>query len=610
MKLKTLILWGYILMGAVILILSLFSIYFIESLNKASQTILKDNYLSIESANKMIDNLDIIDNSQVMLSSDSYIDKTIFQNEYRESKSIFEKSLSVSEGNITEAGEREILQNLRKEYQSYISKIESADSSGKGNRYTLELLPGYKKVKQSCYELLRLNEKAMLRKNDEVKNISRDTEIYMLAITAVSLFLVLVIILKAPGTIIQPIHELTKKVGAISEKKYSERIEVKSENEVGMLALSFNKMAEKLSEYEKSNVEKLIAEKKRAEAIVENMRDAIIVLDENNNLILMNNVGSELLGLSGKEVIGKSAASIADSNNLFKNIFEEKDKLKETFSGESKNYLGIIHKDKEEFYLKDYTDVLDANGYRIGVIIVLKNVTGFKELDEIKSGFVATVSHELKTPLAAINMSLRLLNDSRIGELNAEQKKLTEEMKNEIRRLLKMVNELLNLSKIESGGEAFNYQIISVDELIDASVTPMLMQFEQNKVEFNLNIDKNLPKLKIDVNKIAWVIINLLNNAVRYTKTEGKITLSVSRENEFIKFSLKDNGIGIKPENIGRIFQKFVQINKSNMENQFKGVGLGLAIAKEFIEAHKGTIKVISEYNKGSEFIFYLPVYE
>jgi len=597
-------------MGAVILVLSLFSIYFIESLNKASQTILKDNYLSIESANKMIDNLDIIDNSQVILSSDSYRDKTVFHNEYKESKSIFENSLSISEGNITETGEREVLQNLRKEYQSYISKIESADSSGSGNRYTMELLPSYKKVKQLCYELLNLNEKAMLRKNDEVKNISRDTEIYMLAITAVSLFLVLVIILKAPGTIIQPIYELTKKVGAISEKKYSERIEVKSENEVGMLALSFNKMAEKLSEYEKSNVEKLIAEKKRAEAIVDNMRDAIIVLDENNDLILMNNVGSELLGLSGKEVIGKSASSIADSNNLFKNIFEEKDKLQDVFSGENKNYLRIINKDKEEFYLRDYTDVLDANGNRIGVIIVLKNVTGFKELDEIKSGFVATVSHELKTPLAAINMSLRLLNDSRIGELNAEQKKLTEEMKNEIRRLLKMVNELLNLSKIESGGEAYNYQFISVDELIDASVTPMLMQFEQNKVEFNFNIEKNLPKLKIDVNKIAWVIINLLNNAVRYTKTEGKITLSVSRENEFIKFSLKDNGIGIKPEHIGRIFQKFVQLNKSNMENQYKGVGLGLAIAKEFIEAHKGTIKVISEYNKGSEFIFYLPVFE
>ena len=610
MKLKTLILWGYILMGAVILVLSLFSIYFIESLNKASQTILKDNYLSIESANKMIDNLDIIDNSQVILSSDSYRDKTVFHNEYKESKSIFENSLSISEGNITETGEREVLQNLRKEYQSYISKIESADSSGSGNRYTMELLPSYKKVKQLCYELLSLNEKAMLRKNDEVKNISRDTEIYMLILTAVSLLLVLAIILKAPDTIIQPIYELTKKVGAISEKKYSERIEVKSENEVGMLALSFNKMAEKLSEYEKSNVEKLIAEKKRAEAIVDNMRDAIIVLDENNDLILMNNVGSELLGLSGKEVIGKSASSIADSNNLFKNIFEEKDKLQDVFSGENKNYLRIINKDKEEFYLRDYTDVLDANGNRIGVIIVLKNVTGFKELDEIKSGFVATVSHELKTPLAAINMSLRLLNDSRIGELNAEQKKLTEEMKNEIRRLLKMVNELLNLSKIESGGEAYNYQFISVDELIDASVTPMLMQFEQNKVEFNFKIEKNLPKLKIDVNKIAWVIINLLNNAVRYTKTEGKITLSVSRENEFIKFSLKDNGIGIKPEHIGRIFQKFVQLNKSNMENQYKGVGLGLAIAKEFIEAHKGTIKVISEYNKGSEFIFYLPVFE
>ncbi|MBS1550643.1 MAG: HAMP domain-containing protein, partial [Bacteroidetes bacterium] len=259
MKIKTLILWGYILMGAVILILSLFSIYFIEGLNKASQTILKDNYLSIESANKMIDNLDIIDNSLVMLSSDSYIDKTVFHNEYEESKSIFEKSLSQCEGNITETGEREVLQKLRKEYQSYISNIESVDSAGTLNRYTNEFLPEYKKVKQSCYELLQLNEKAMLRKNEEAKSISGDTEIYMLAITAVSLFLVLVIILKAPGTIIQPINELTKKVGAISEKKYSERIEVKSENELGMLALSFNKMAEKLSGYEKSNIEKLIA---------------------------------------------------------------------------------------------------------------------------------------------------------------------------------------------------------------------------------------------------------------------------------------------------------------------------------------------------------------
>jgi len=180
-------------------------------------------------------------------------------------------------------------------------------------------------------------------------------------------------------------------------------------------------------------------------------------------------------------------------------------------------------------------------------------------------------------------------------------------MKDEVKRLLKMVNELLNLSKIESGGEIYKYQEVSVDELIDASVTPMLMQFEQNSINFQLNAEEGLPKLKLDVNKIAWVIINLLNNAVRYSRQGGDINFNVSRENNFIKFTVKDNGVGIKPEYIDKIFQKFVQVNKANLESQYKGVGLGLAIAKEFIEAHKGGIYVKSEYGKGSEFTFTLP---
>lgn len=608
MKLKTLILWGYVFMAVIIAALSSFSIYFIERLNTASEKILKDNYLSIESVNKMIDNLDIIDNSQAILLSKKNQEKEASLKEYTIAKKNFEKYLLICEGNITEEGEGELIPVLKKQYNDYVNKIESTDSVLSDVKYINELIPEYRKVKTLCYDLLRLNENGMLKKNEYAKSISRETEIYMLIAAGFSLLFVIITILKAPSTIIQPILELTEKVEAISEKKYSERIEVKSDNEVGTLARSFNKMAEKLSEYEKSNVEKLIVEKKRAEAIVENMRDAIIVLNEKNDVIIVNKVSSELLGISRSDLVGKNVYEISESNNLLKNILTRKDNLPEEVKDDKDNYLRIVFKEKEEFFLKDYTYIPDSKGAIIGTIITLKNVTGFKELDEIKSGFVATVSHELKTPLAAMNMSLRLMQDQRVGELNTEQKKLTSAMKDEVKRLLKMVNELLNLSKIESGGEIYKYQEISIDELIDASVTPMLMQFEQNKIVFDLDVENSLPKLKLDVNKIAWVIINLLNNAVRYSGQGGEIKFNVSRENGFIKFSIKDKGIGIKPEYLDKIFQKFVQVNRSKSESQYKGVGLGLAIAKEFIEAHHGNIYVKSEYGKGSEFSFTLPI--
>jgi PAS domain S-box-containing protein len=608
MKLKTLILWGYVLMAAIIMALCSFSIYFIERLNSASEEILKDNYLSIESVNKMIDNLDVIDNSQAILLSKKKIQKETFQREYNEAQYIFTKYLKVCENNITEQGERELLKNIRTEYENYISNLEKTDTASSDIKYINELIPQYKKVKSLCYELLRINEKAMLNKNEEAKNISKETEIYMLIVAGVSILFVIVIIFKAPAAIVYPISELTEKVEAISQKRYSERIAVKSKNEIGILADSFNKMAEKLSEYEKSNVDRLIAEKKRAEAIVENMRDAIIVLDEKGEITLANNVSSELIGIPQEDLVGNNISELIISNSLLKNILSGIKAGAVNKGDPSSNYIRIIFKDKEEFFLKDSSNVTDEAGNVIGVIIVLKNVTGFKELDEIKSGFIATVSHELKTPLSAMNMSLRLMQDIRVGELNNEHKKLIAAMKEEVKRLLKMVNELLNLSKIESGGEVYKYQEVSVDELIDSAVTPMLMQFEQNKIKFELKAEDNLPKLEIDVNKIAWVIINLLNNAVRFTKEGGEVKLTVSRDNGYVKFSIKDNGIGIKPEYINKIFNKFVQVNKSNLESQYKGVGLGLAIAKEFIEAHKGKISVVSEYGRGSEFAFTLPV--
>ncbi len=607
-KLKTLFLLGYLLLGAVVLLLGATGIYFIEKLSLTPDKILKDNYGSIIAAQNMIDELDNMDNAVIIYVSGNP-ERMMADSLFNAAKISYYSNLSLCENNITEPGEIELTADIRKKSVHY------TDSFEKNRRYLENIIaydsiiaPQYKVLKSSCYELLNLNHKGMLLRRDETVKISDNAEIYMLIISGISLIIVLIAIVKVPSLVINPLYEFTQKVEAISEKKYSERVEINSGNELGKLAVSFNNMAAKLEEYEKSNIEMLIAEKRRAEAIVKSMIDGIIVLNEKYEVILVNNIGTELLGISEKALIGKNMPELSHSNSLVKNITEdfskhdkEKNKLK---------YIRIVFRDREEYFLKEILNVTDENSPQktLGYIIILKNVTGFKELDELKSGFVATVSHELRTPLSAMNMSLRLLQDERIGSMNDEQKRLTSAMKDEVKRLLKLVNELLDLSKIESGSEILKYREVKADELVDAAITPMLLQFEQKNIELVTEIEPGLPGLKVDANKIAWVMINLLNNAVRYSNDGGRIDLKVRKDGEKVIFTVKDYGAGIEPQYISRIFEKFVQVRSKNIESLNKGVGLGLAISKEFVNAHGGDIWVKSEIGKGSEFSFSIPV--
>ncbi len=607
-KLKTLFLLGYLLMGAVVLLLGFTGIYFIEKLSNTPDKILKDNYGSIIAAQNMIDELDNMDNAIIIYVSGKP-DKNLADSLFTSARDNYFFNLKKCESNITEPGETDLTADIRKKTEHYIWSYEQNRSSLNNIlAYDSVIAPQYTLLKKSCYELLNLNHKGMLNRRDETVKISGSAELYMMVISALSLIIVLIAIVKVPSLIVNPVNEFIRKVEAIAEKRYSERVGINSGSELGKLALSFNNMASRLEEYEKSNIEMLIAEKKRAEAIVKSMIDGIIVLNENYDVILVNNIGTELLGLSESALIGKNMLEVSHTNSLVKNITDD-------FAGHDKekgnlNYIRIVFREREEYFLKEILNVTDENipQKTLGYIIILKNVTGFKELDELKSGFVATVSHELRTPLSAMNMSLRLLQDERIGSMNDEQKRITSAMKDEVKRLLKLVNELLDLSRIESGSEILKYREVKADELVDAAITPMLLQFEQKNIELVTEIEPDLPGLKVDANKIAWVMINLLNNAVRYSADSGQIILKVRKDTGKVIFSVKDHGSGIEPQYLSRIFEKFVQVKSRNIESINKGVGLGLAISKEFVNAHGGDIWVKSEIGEGSEFSFSIPV--
>ena len=607
-KLKTLFLLGYLLLGIIAVMLGAAGVYFIEKLSNTPDRILKDNYGSILAAQNMIDELDNMDNAIITYVAGNK-EKKFADSLFKASKHRYFENLALCEGNITEPGERELLLNVKAKSNNYAESFEKhLNEFSTIGHYDSLIAPKYSDLKKDCYLLLNLNHKGMLLRRDETVKISESAEIYMLVIAGISLIILVIAVIKVPSLVAGPIEQFTTNVEQIAAKNYSARMEVNSENELGKLAVSFNRMAEKLEEYERTNIEMLIAEKKRAEAIVKSMIDGIIVLDENMNVILVNNTGVELIGLREKDILGKDVRNVSESNSLVRNLTGE---LVNPEPGKNKlNYIRIVFREKEEFFLKEIIKVNDESdpGKILGYIIILKNVTGFKELDELKSGFVATVSHELRTPLSAMNMSLRLLQDERIGGMNDEQLRLTGAMKEEVKRLLKLVNELLDLSRIESGGDMLNFREVRAEELIDAAITPMLMQLEQKNIELETAIEESIPPVKADPNKIAWVLINLLNNAVRYSPEGAAIQLKVKRVDNKIVFSVKDHGAGIEPQYISRIFEKFVQVKTKNVESLNRGVGLGLAISKEFVNAHGGEIWVKSEVGKGSEFSFSLPV--
>jgi NtrC-family two-component system sensor histidine kinase KinB len=600
MKLKTRILLALGLMTLFIALLSIASTYFIQRLGTASEHIMKDNFKSIYNANMMASALDEMDNALYKQIVDpKHYD--LYHASFTRNSGVFEENLKQASSNVTEPGEELIVNRLHQRYEHYLAFVPIDVQT-----YLTVNAQAYDSLKASCLELFAINKKGMDIRNSRAKEVSNEAALYTIILAGVILLIAVLTLFGLPALVINPITELTNKIKAIANRKYSERVEVHSKDEIGELATSFNQMAIKLDEYERSNIDALIAEKKQSEAIVKSMNDGVLVLDRNYSFVLVNPIACELLGIQENDLLGKNAKEVALHNNLIATLVENI----ATPAGPKPidgAYLRIYLNGKEEYFLKDIIRIERTEGdpsTAIGYVIELKNVSEFKALDEAKSTFVTTVSHELRTPLSALNMSLRLLQDERIGPMNDEQSRILSAMKEEIRRLIRIVGELLELSRAEIGAELMHISEVSPESIVDAAVTPMMLQADQKQVHLEIELPPELPSIKADNSKIAWVLINLLSNAIRFTPAGGKVTVSVAAKDAQVEFLVADTGIGIEPQYLAKIFDKFFQTSK--VAATHSGVGLGLAISKEIIEAHGGKITVTSEVGKGSTFRFYL----
>lgn len=389
-----------------------------------------------------------------------------------------------------------------------------------------------------------------------------------------------------PNNIADPIKELTASIKEIANKNYSERVHFMSHSEFGDLAKSFNTMAQKLEEYHDSNLYKLLFEKKRLETLINKMNDPIIGLDNQGVVLFVNDEALKIIGLKSEEVLGKTAITLGLTNDLMKSLIDKNIENKDNLHGRKPLPMKIFADGKESYFEKENVNITiqptgEDQTIDIGDVIILRNITPFKELDFAKTNFIATISHELKTPISTMKLSLNLLENEQTGTMNEEQKHLIESIKDDGERLLKITGELLELSQVETGNIKLNIEKSNPYEIVHYATEAVKIQAEQKQIELLVETTDNLPMVKADSEKTSWVLINFLTNAIRYSSEKSAIRVKLESDNHQISFTVIDTGKGIDNRYLTKVFDKYFQIPGSHKT----GTGLGLAISKEFIEA-------------------------
>ena len=406
-----------------------------------------------------------------------------------------------------------------------------------------------------------------------------------------------------PRTISKPIKELKQGILEIANHNYEERLDMRNNQEFREVAESFNRMAERLAEYRASTLADILSAKKFIEAIVNSIDDPIIGLNMDREILFINEEALNVLNLKRGNVIRKSAEELSLKNDLLRRLIREL-----VTPGDQKEPLKIYADDKESYFKASYIPIINTDAgkdepSKLGDVILLKNITEFKELDSAKTTFISTISPELKTPIAAIMMSLQLLEDKRVGELNDEQEQLSKSIKENSERLLSITGELLNMTQVEAGYLQLMPKITKPIELIEYAIKANQVQADK----FNIQIEVEYPeekigKLFVDSEKIAWVLTNLLSNAIRYSKENGRVVIGARQEGDMIDLYVQDFGKGIDPRYHKSIFDRYFRVPGTKVQ----GSGLGLSISRDFVEAHGGTLTVESELGKGSRFVMRL----
>lgn len=516
----------------------------------------------------------------------------------------FEENLTRQRNNVVLPGERELTLQLVQEwsdYQSHYNRLDTATSSAKRAQiYRQDVLPRYQRVKQTAQRLASMNMAAMVSADGQAREALIGVRNAMLVLVSIGTLLAAVLVGAVGASIVRPLKALSQYAREIGGGNLDQNVDLHSTDEIGQLADAFNLMALQLRQFRRLDHDKLARVQKTTQLAIDSLPDAVFLLGPEGVVEIANRTAREHFGLEP----GRKASDLSLDwlTKLYKTVRDES----EAFDPEGyRSAIQIFDHGRERFLLPRAVPVTGEDGSTIGITVVLVDVTRLRHADELKSGLLSTVSHELRTPLTSIRMALGLLTGDKLGTLNPAHQKLLTAARQDSDRLYRIIENLLNISRIEAGRSSVHPQRISAREVVDQAEQPLRQAFAEKGIRFEVDMPELVPQVWADPTSIGYALTNLLTNALKFTPKGGEVGVRVEAQADRARFIVTDTGPGIPPEYAGRIFDKFFRLPREKAQS---GAGLGLTIAKEIVEAHGGAITFNPNPDGGSQFSFTLPL--
>jgi two-component system, NtrC family, sensor histidine kinase KinB len=596
MKLRTKLLLGYAGFVLALGILGAWSARTLSQMSAVSSRIIAENYDSVVAAQDMKESLERQDSAALF---DRLGQRERAARQVAEHRARFDAALAKAAANITETGEPETIASIRRGRDEYY-RLYDAFLAAAGDRTTVyfqSLEPTFDTVRSDADHLLRLNQEAMRRKADAASRIARRWFFVTVALALILMAAGVAIEVSLSRSIVGPVAQLTVATTRLAAGELDIAVPVRSGDEIGTLAAGFNRMAERIRELRRSDLGRLLVAQQTTEAAIDSLYDPVLVTDGGGLVTRINPAAERLFG-ARSEALGKSIEIVAHDPQIAQAVADVIHSNAPVASESAAAVLPWTADGSRRAFRVRSTPMKDADDRLVGAVTLLEDVTHLSEVSRLKSEFIASASHELRTPLSSVQMGIHLLLEGAAGPLADRQQEILEVCREDTARLERLMRELLDLSKIESGAVTPVLAPIRPSRLVAGAVAPLRLQVETQGLRLTVDVPPDLPEVAVDRLQIERVIANLITNAMRATPADGSITISAERRGDEVAISVADTGTGIPRDYLQKIFDPFVQVPHASGA----GAGLGLTISQRIVDAHGGRLTVQSEPGRGSTF--------
>lgn len=591
-------------LGLAVALLGLFLVSTIRELGSASQTILSENFRSLLAAQRMKESLERLDSAALFAASGRPTRATQVDTEGY--IATFERELAAEEQNVTEPGEAELASALREAWNGYRAAYPACTARPAAQAsecYFSDLEPRFRAAKGAAEGILLLNQDAMAAKSDRVSRKAERTSALGAFASLAALALGVGATVWLGRRFVRPIAVLTQAVEAFGKGDLAARALVGGSDEVAQLAAAFNAMADRIEEYRTSSLGELVQAQQAAQAAMDSLPDPVLVLSPDARIVTANRAAEALLGAQeGKPLrLEEADAVLRDAIEAVRaHVIQGKGAWAPRGFEDA---VSIERPDGSRSFLARGEPVYEPGGGIVAATVVLQEVTRLRRIDELRDNLVSTVAHQFRTPLTSLRMAVHLCLEQTAGPLTEKQADLLQAARDESERLQGMVDELLDLARLQAGKLELEQEPIAADTLLEAAHRAHRPVAEERGVLLELDPVPSQAAVLADPERVQIVFTNLIENAIRHSPAGGRVTLRAEQVDGRVRFEVTDRGPGVPRDQRARIFEKFVRLPGAPAG----GAGIGLSIARDLVLAHGGQIGVEGEPGAGATFWFTLP---